>query len=283
MKSLKTNLVSVIIPCYNDHKYILEAISSINNQTHEVIEIFVIDDGSDVATINTLQKIEQDNIIILRQKNSGPSAARNNGIKHSNGEYILTLDADDYFEPSFVEKALKVLEADSNIGLVTCNGYVFTENGVTDKIISKSGTASDFLFYNSAIGNSLFRKKCWLDVNGFDETMMQGYEDWDFHVSILKANWKIEVIDEYLFHYRDKPNSRNKKANKNKYEITNYVLKKHDDLSIQNFGKVLEVFYEELMSLSNRNERIKKSVDYRIGNVILRPIRFFKGFLKIKK
>ena len=270
-------LVSVIIPCYNDHKYILKAIDSINQQTYKNVEIFVIDDGSDETTKQILRSIKQANLFVLHQPNGGPSNARNNGIKEAKGEFILTLDADDYFEPSFLEKALLILENSPRIGLVTCNGFIFNEKGITGKFISKSGSASDFLFFNSALGNSLFRKICWSNVGGYDEDMKNGYEDWDFHVSILSCNWEIEIVDEYLFHYRDKPNSRNKNANKSKYEITRYVLQKHERLSIQNFDKLLEFFFEDLIFLSNRNDIIKKSLDYRVGQKILKPFRYLKN------
>lgn len=272
-------LVSVIIPCYNDHKYILEAISSINQQTYKNVEIFVIDDGSDETTKQILRSIKQANLSILHQPNGGPSNARNNGIKEARGEFILTLDADDYFEPSFLEKALFILENNPTIGLVTCNGYIFNEKGIIGKIISKKGSASDFLFSNSALGNSLFRKICWSNVGGYDEDMKNGYEDWDFHVSILSCNWEIEIVDEYLFHYRDKPNSRNKNANKSKHDIVKYVLLKHKKLSIQNFDKVLESSNSELIFLSNRIDFIKKSLDYKIGHLLLRPFRFLKKFV----
>lgn len=272
-----SSLVSVIIPCYNDHKYILKAIDSINQQTYKNVEIFVIDDGSDETTKQILRSIKQANLFVLHQPNGGPSNARNNGVKEAKGEFILTLDADDYFEPSFLEKALLILENSPRIGLVTCNGYIFNENGIIGKIISKKGSASDFLFSNTAFASSLFRKRSWSDVGGYDEDMKQGYEDWDFNVSILNSNWEIEVIDDYLINYMDKPNSRNKNAYKSKYAITRYVLQKHKRLSIQNFDKVLELFFEDLIFLSNRNDIIKKSLDYRLGQKILKPFRYLKN------
>lgn len=282
METNKNSLVSVIIPCYNDYKFIKEAINSINNQTYKNVEIIIVDDGSNAQTKEVLKSIEQENLAILYQENGGPSKARNNGIKSSKGNFILTLDADDYFENTFIEKAIFVLENESVVGLVTCNGYIFDEKGIFDEIISKEGDASDFLFDNTAIGNSLFRKQCWSDIDGFDEDMKKGYEDWDFHISILKANWKIKVIKEHLFYYRNKPNSRNKNANKVKYELRNYLLLKHKDLSVQNFDTLLSNVLRELNILSNRNDIIKKSIDYRLGNYILKPFRFFKRKLKIK-
>lgn len=277
MKS-NLNLVSVIIPCYNDHKYIEEAIKSVNEQTHKDLEIIIIDDGSDVETKEVLKKIKQENLIVLYQENQGPSTARNNGIRHAKGDLILTLDADDYFEKTFVKKAIEVLEKEPKVGLVTCNGYIFDESGIVGEIISKEGSASDFLFVNTAIGNSLFRKKCWSDIGGFDEKMKKGYEDWDFHISVLKYNWEIKVIEEYLFNYRNKYNSRNNSANKVRYELIHYLLTKHKDLSMHNFDKLLENVFSELDLLSSRGNNLKKTVNYRLGKAILMPFRFIKSF-----
>lgn len=280
METNVNNLVSVIIPCYNDYKYIQAAIDSINNQTYSLFEIIIIDDGSAKETKKVLKSLQQENLTILFQENMGPSAARNNGIKHAAGDLILTLDADDYFDSSFVEKAALILNQHEDIGLVTCNGYVFNDEGIITEIISKEGNAVDFLFENTAIGNSLFRKKCWSEIGGFDENMRKGYEDWDFHISLLKTGWKIKVINEHLFYYRNKPNSRNKNANKVRYELINYLLIKHRDLSIQKFETLLSNFLVEFNRLSSRNDIIKKSIDYRVGNKILKPLRFMKKIFR---
>lgn len=280
MEKNVNNLVSVIIPCYNDYKYIQAAIDSINNQSYNLFEIIIIDDGSAEETKKVLKSLEQENLTVLFQENMGPSAARNNGIKYATGDLILTLDADDYFDSSFVEKAAQILNQQEDIGLVTCNGYVFNDEGIITEIISKEGNADDYLFENTAIGNSLFRKKCWLEIGGFDENMRKGYEDWDFHISLLKIGWKIKVINEHLFYYRNKPNSRNKNANKVRYELINYLLIKHKDLSVQNFETLLSNFLVEFNRLSGRNDIIKNSVDYRVGSKILKPLRFMKKIFR---
>ncbi|MEO6176116.1 MAG: glycosyltransferase family A protein [Flavobacterium circumlabens] len=278
MESNINSLVSVIIPCYNDHVYIQEAIDSVNNQTYQNIEIVIIDDGSRRETKEFLKKIQQENLTILYQENAGPSSARNNGIRHAKGDFILTLDADDYFDATFVEKAMFVFNQESNVGLVTCNGYIFNENGVVDEIISEEGDAGHFLFNNSAIGNSLFRKKCWAAIGGFDENMKKGYEDWDFHVSLIKANWKIKVIKEYLFHYRDKPDSRNSQADKfHKYDLWKYIYIKHKDVLVDNQEVMINTVFSQMEILEMNCHNLRGSMDYRIGNKILKPFRFIKG------
>ncbi|MDK0919115.1 glycosyltransferase family 2 protein [Clostridium perfringens] len=105
-------IISVIIPCYNCEKYIDKCLDSILNQLNKNIEIILIDDGSTDNSYNIAKsKLEKSNINykILKQKNSGVSTARNNGIKNSSGKYLYFIDADDYIENTFFEDILKLL------------------------------------------------------------------------------------------------------------------------------------------------------------------------------
>lgn len=268
-------LVSVIIPCFNDHLFIGEAINSINTQDYGNIEIIVVDDGSDLKTKEVLLQLNQTNLTLITQENKGTSAARNNGIYKSKGDYILTLDADDYFESSFITKAVHVLENSEEIGLVTCWFNVFQGNKIVNKVIADGGNEVQLLFENNVMGShSLFRKKCWIDINGYDENMRKGFEDWEFNISVAKSGWKIFVLEEYLFYYRMKMNSRNVEANSfYKYELRKYVYTKHKGLCVNNFEKMISSFLLEINILEKSKTDVKKSIDYRIGSAVLKPIR----------
>ncbi len=113
--------VSVIIPCYNHGKYIDEAVDSILNQTFKDFEIIIVNDGStDELTNNKLKQYDKPKTFVINKENEGLSVARNTAIKRAVGEYILTLDADDTFEPSFLYRAVYVLDNKPEIGIVTC-------------------------------------------------------------------------------------------------------------------------------------------------------------------
>lgn len=86
-------LVSVIIPCYNHARYLPEAINSVLQQSYSPIEIIVVNDGS---ADDTETAAKQFPVKYIHQINSGLSAARNKGIEHSSGEYLVFLDADDW-------------------------------------------------------------------------------------------------------------------------------------------------------------------------------------------
>lgn len=98
--------VSVIIPVYNAEKYISECIDSLINQTLREIEIICVDDGSTDGTVELLQKYESEDqrITLIQQENQYAGVARNNGINHAAGEYMIFLDADDFFDETMLEK-----------------------------------------------------------------------------------------------------------------------------------------------------------------------------------
>ena len=105
--------VSVIIPCYNGHKYLSHTLDSVQRQTVRVMEIIVIDDGSnDEETIAYLDALSED-IRLVRQINKGLPAARNAGFREANGDYVLPLDCDDWLDPDFIEKGLAEINKDS--------------------------------------------------------------------------------------------------------------------------------------------------------------------------
>ena len=92
--------VSIIIPIYNEEKYIIQCLDSITKQTLKEIEIIIVNDGSTDNSLNVIKKysMNDNRIQIISQTNRGQSEARNTGIKYSNGEYIYFIDGDDYLE-----------------------------------------------------------------------------------------------------------------------------------------------------------------------------------------
>jgi glycosyltransferase involved in cell wall biosynthesis len=95
VSDLEKPLVSVIIPIYNAKLFLVDAVETIKNQTWENIEIILVDDGSTDGSFEIAKSLESKKIIVLQQKNSGASAARNKGLATAKGEYIQFLDADD--------------------------------------------------------------------------------------------------------------------------------------------------------------------------------------------
>lgn len=105
---MHTPKVSVIIPCYNARKYLGQCLQSVLAQTLRDIEIICVDDGSSDGTMDILRAYADSDarVRVIAQQNAGAGAARNNGLRHASGEYLSFLDADDFFEPDMLEKAV---------------------------------------------------------------------------------------------------------------------------------------------------------------------------------
>ena len=274
--------VSVVIPCYNDKDYIKEAVQSILNQTFQDFEIIIVDDGSHEATKKVLAKIKSEKLQVITQRNQGLSAARNNGIKASSAPYILILDGDDTVDALFLEKAVAILEQNQDLGAVSSYCNLFIKNHqVVQKHFPKGGDITNFLFDNNSVSFALIRKKCWEEIGGYDEQMKNGFEDWEFWISMTKRGWGIFVIPEYLFNYRQKKKSMSKDSKLNFRETNlNYIYKKHQDIYQHHFTEVIDY----LTGLAHRNKRnelkYKNSVDFKIGRILLFPFRFLKRLFK---
>lgn len=265
-----TPLISIVIPCYNDALYIEESVNSAINQTYPNTEIIIVDDGSNLETKKVLNTLKEKVDVIITQNNQGVCVARNNGIKKAKGDYILVLDSDDFFEAKFLEGAYNVIKNNENVGLVTCFTNVINVKGEHLYISKPTGSGIDEVLYNNnAMGCCFFTREVWLKVGGYDIKMKNGYEDWEFNISVAKLGYKIEVIEEVLFNYRKKRISRSSKAIKHKKEIRKYVFKKHKDIAIRNYEKTIDFFLNEIEINKNEVLRYKKSKSFKIGHFIV--------------
>lgn len=271
--------VSIIIPYYNNPDFIEETVESAVNQTYDDKEIILIDDGSDHNSKEVLKNLSEKVDLIITQQNAGPSAARNVGIKKATGEYILVLDSDDYFESTFCEEAVNVFKEKEGIKMVTCHARWFWNDEDYQIFKPKGGDIQDFMLESAALGNSLFLKKDWELVEGYDEKMTKGWEDWEFFIRLHKYGGYTYVIPKVLFHYRKLPCSRTTIANKNKYELWEYIFLKHSNLYKEHFPQLIK--YLLLKIKKEEQEKIKNTqrIEFRVGKSFLEPFRLLKAKL----
>ncbi len=230
--------ISVIIPCYNQYKYLLDAVKSVVSSTYKNLEIIVVNDGSTEKTAQEFQDMLKpfDNVILINQENSGVCAARNNGIIKATGEYILPLDADDRIANTYIEKAVSILEQNPDIGIVYCEAEFFG-TGQNKKWNLKPATLSNMLIQNRIFPSGIYRKSKFLEVGGYKKEMELGCEDWDFWLSIIETGAKVYQIPEVLFYYRKQQNERTKQSLRpiNYLKIRLNIAKFHNKLYNQ-FG-----------------------------------------------
>lgn len=226
--------ISVVIPCYNQGRYLQEAVDSILNQTFRDLEIIVVNDGSAEPESTTILKgFQAEKTTVLHQENRGVSAARNAGIAAARGKYVFTLDADDLLLPSFLEKAHTLMEADPGLGLVTCDARRFGEQ-------EKNWDQDDPTLENLLLGNcipsscALFRRADWEQTGGFDRNLTIA-EDLDFWLCIAELGRTGQRIPERLFLHRVHAESAirrfNKLGKRENYlferDMYAYIVKKH--------------------------------------------------------
>lgn len=228
--------VSIIIPCYNQAGYVEEAVLSAINQTYQNIEIICVNDGSTDKTSEVIRMLvnKYKNIVFFDEsENKGVVAARNFAIQACTGEYILPLDADDTIEPTYVEKAVKVLDENKNIGVVYCRAKIF---GAEDKIWDLPAYSKEsFLYRNVVFCTALFRKSDFVKAGGYKANMEHGCEDYDLWLSFVELGLDVYQIDEILFNYRKHHNeSRTDSSIKNIHKIFKQIIKNHLDLYLDN-------------------------------------------------
>lgn len=206
--------VSVIIPTYNGSRFISKTIKSVVDQTFKDWELIIIDDFSKDNTreiISNWQKKDPRISSVFLDKNSGgPAHPKNIGFLKAKGKYIAYLDHDDIWLPEKLEKQIAILEKNSNIGIISCEGITIDENeNITDRVtINKIPTegvfpsilSCDYIASNSSI---IVPKIVIEKVGGRDEEKKVGIaEDREFEMRVAQAGYDFYVIHEALFKYR---------------------------------------------------------------------------------
>lgn len=267
--------ISVIIPCFNDDKFIEQAINSVFIDDREIIEIIVVDDGSNQKTKNVLKRLNPKISKLIVQENKGVSYARNIGITNARYETIVVLDSDDYFEKDFFTKGFEIINDNPEVKLITCHSRRFNRKGTIDVIKPKAASLKDFVKYNAAMGSVMFRKSDWKNCGGYDETMLKGFEDWEFYIRLLSEGGRSFVIPELLFNYRIREHSKTKSANKIRPELLRYIYHKNKSLCFDNFEDILLHYINRIERVELSERKLKLKLDYRIGKLILSPFRIF--------
>src|SRR5579885_929046 len=194
-------LVSVVIPCYNPSRFLEEAIDSVRAQTYSPLEIILVDDGTDrLAACQYLELARPRVDRFIRQTNRGVSAARNAGFRAAAGTYVLPLDSDDRLKPNYLAECVPLLEAHPEAAYAYSEYQVFGD-------VEYIQRAADFNLYqlldhNTVSAASLVRKADWKLAGGYDESMRDGYEDWDFWLRLAEHGRYGRYVPKVLYEYR---------------------------------------------------------------------------------
>ena len=259
-------LVSIVIPVYNSGAYLPETIASVNKQTYENIELIIVDNSSDDEhTIAYLKEI-QEKYKVLYTGRTGVAAARNVAIKKAKGEYILALDSDDIIKPPFVEKCIEQMQKDSTVSVVRTQVELFGKKSGTIKFPSYD--FSVLLARNLMVVTSLFKREDWERIGGFDADFILGFEDWEYWINLLKDGGKVATIEEPLFRYRIRKESRNSSLKQKDFKLLRrQIWGKHKDLYATYFVDPTESFEYKFIEESTANK---------VGNLLMKPFMSLK-------
>src|SRR5688500_6267480 len=121
-------LISVIIPCFNQGKYLKDALDSLEKCDKRLFETIIVNDGStDDFTNKYLESLRDEGWSVIFQKNLGLGGARNTGIENARGKYILPLDSDNRIHPEYITESLRIFQSDPEIAVVYGNANYFGE------------------------------------------------------------------------------------------------------------------------------------------------------------
>lgn len=277
--------ISIIVPCYKQAHYLDTSLKSVLDQSYDSWECVIVNDGSPDHTEAVAHKwCEKDaRFNYLKKENGGLSSARNAGIAVAKGVYILPLDADDVLHPNYLKETISVFDTNKKVAIVGCYSIFFKEN--IDNVVMihkpKGNNCRNLLYVNQLVATSLYKRQLWEEVGGYDESMKDGFEDWDFWLSVTKRGNEYAIVPQPLFYYRKASQSMLVDTIKTKAEkVKEYLILKHREIYIEDFDNCVRVFTHHLVTSRRKEQRLQQSLEYKIGKLILKPFKLLGLFKK---
>lgn len=225
--------VTVVIPCYRQADTLNRAIMSALEQTVPPFEVIVVDDGSDTDVV--CDAIHGLPVRYMRITNRGLPSARNAGLMLTRSSAFLPLDADDWIDPTYIEKTLPLL-TDSDVVLAGLQEHGPTRNGTYMPGYDRPYDQVDesvLWEYNRFFYCSLFRTELLREVGGYHPRLAGwpgvhgGYEDWDLWIDLKRRGARFAAVNEVLFHYTTNPDGMLTRAEQNRQALVDEMRRHH--------------------------------------------------------
>lgn len=211
------NLVTVIIPAYNEQAVIGKNLLALKNQSYKDIEIIVVDDASMDDTFRISKRYTSR---VYRRKHQDRSAQRNFGAFKAKGDYLLFLDADMELSKDVINECVGLSQSNPKIGAIAIP-EISIANYYWEKV-----KAFERSFYNES-GDKFtdaprfFTKKSFNDARGFDEKIT-GPEDWDLPDRVRRLGFEVGRVSAVIYHFERVPNPFSVAKKKFKYGLKSY-------------------------------------------------------------
>ncbi len=256
---MTTRQTSFVVTCHNLGTYLDETLDSLFAQTVQDFEIVVVNDGStDGATCRLLADLDRPRTRVVHGERRGLPGARNVGVRHAAGRYLCMVDADDLFEPTYLERSLQVLESHADVAFASHWLRAFGDE-TWDWTPTECGLPA-LLLANTLNGAALMRRNVFERAGGFDETMVDGCEDWEFWIRVVGAGFRGVIIPEFLFRYRRRADSMSRAmhAVPGMPALHRQLVDRHPDLFARHLVALLGHRDDEIASLSTSLWRLEQ-------------------------
>lgn len=205
---------SVVIPLYNKAPYVAKAIQSVLSQTFTDFELVIVDDGSQDGSAEIVEQLIENRgyCHLLRQANAGVSVARNNGVTASRGDYLCFLDADDWWESTFLEEMWKLIAEFPDAGIYGTNYTIVNETKKKTRVAKigvEEGFEKGYINYFQAYAKTMYMPLCsctvciprtvFDEMRGFPQGIKLG-EDFVLWVRIALKH-KVALLNKPLSNY----------------------------------------------------------------------------------
>lgn len=218
---MNDKLVSIIVPVYNDEKYIERCIESILIQDYQNIEIILVDDGSTDNSPLLIDSLAKNNnkILVIHKKNTGVSSARNIGIENAKGEYIMFVDGDDWVDNNYVSYFVSLVEEfGCDIGMNKNNYYIVNNMSNENRYTITSEKAMEWIYMGDlfvAVWNKIYKTSLLKDNKIiFNKEIWYG-EGMLFNIECLQFVDKVCIGERLVYHQTFNPDSAMRSFNIN--------------------------------------------------------------------
>lgn len=248
-------LISIVVPVYNVEGYVRRCFESVTNQTWKDFEVIVIDDGSMDKSGEICDEYAQKDtrFKVFHQSNQGIGKTRLGGIQKAVGEYVVWADADDWLEPSLLERLVKCIrEKESDIvvyGAANVNNKVITSKILWKDLSIDSWRRETIISGQSVVWNFMSKRSLYEDVNLPEAVHLSG-EDGYLTITLFFKAKSVSYINEVLyFHFVGNPNSVTHTMNARKYYAHCYLWNYRREMA--QMYDPLKIDYCAVRALSN--------------------------------
>ncbi|MGA9771355.1 MAG: glycosyltransferase [Blastocatellia bacterium] len=206
----KTITVSIIMPAYRVAEYIVAAMDSILAQTFTDYEIIIVNDGSpDTAEFELALEPYRNRVVYIKQENGGPSAARNVAINRARGQFLAFLDADDYWEPHYLDQQMAFLKKNPSVDLVYSDAILVGDSPLAGRSFMEITPSRGEVTFESLLGGhctvllsgTVVRRQAVINAGVFNEGLRYA-EDYDLWLRLAKQGSRLAYQEQALLNKR---------------------------------------------------------------------------------